>query len=83
MIFLDDIFTYLVDMPCGIRGHCNPNPDGSYTICINARMGYEEQLKTYLHEIEHIKGHDFEKYDVIEIENEVRRRLHERSEKRR
>lgn len=76
-----DIFTHLVDMPCGICGHCNSNPDGSYIICINARLGYEEQLKTYLHEIEHISGNDFDKHDVKEIENDVRRRLLERAEK--
>lgn len=79
---MENIFTYLIDMPDGIKGHCNPNPDGSYTICINARMGYEEQIKTYLHEVEHIKGNDFEKDDVIEIEKDVRRRLCERTEKR-
>ena len=79
---MTDIFTYLVDVPCCIGGHCNCNPDGSYTVCINARLGYEEQKKAYLHEIEHIKGNDFEKYDVIKIENDVRRQLRERTEKR-
>lgn len=78
---MGDIFTYLVDMPCSIRGHCNPNPDGSYTVCINARLGYKEQKKTYLHELEHIRGNDFEKYNVNEIEKDVRRRLNERTKK--
>lgn len=65
---MTDIFTHLVDMPCFIGGHCNCNPDGSYTICINARLGYEEQRKAYLHELRHIHNNDFEKFDVEEIE---------------
>lgn len=65
---MGDIFTYLVDMPCSIGGHTNPNPDGSYTICINARLGYEEQKKAYLHELRHICNNDFEKFNVEEIE---------------
>lgn len=74
-----DIFVYLIDMPTGIRGHCNPNPDGSYTICINARLGYDEQRKVYLHELEHVRGNDFEKQNVFKIERDVRRRLREHS----
>ena len=76
---MGDIFTYLVDMPCDIKGHCNPNPDGSYTICINARLGCEEQKKAYLHEMEHIKGMDFERFDVSKIEDDVRSKLNERA----
>lgn len=79
---MTDIFTYLVDLPCCIGGHCNCNPDGSYTVCINARLGYEEQKKAYLHELEHINGNDFERVNVREIENDVRRRLCEHTKKR-
>ena len=78
---MGDIFTRLVDMPCGICGHCNCNPDGSYTICINARLGYDEQKKAYLHELEHINGGDLDKHNVSEIEKDVRRRLYERTKK--
>lgn len=80
---MEGIFTYLVDLPCWMGGHCNCNPDGSYSIFINARLGYEEQRKAYLHEMEHIKDNDFEKTNVSEIEKDVRRRLCERTEKRR
>lgn len=78
---MGDIFTYLVDLPCWMGGHCNCNPDGSYSIFINARMGYWEQVKTYHHELEHIKGNDFEKFNVKEIEKDVRRRMNERTKK--
>ena len=65
---MGDIFTYLVDMPEGIWGHCNSNPDGSYSIFINARLNHETQRKVYLHELYHIQNNDFEKSDVDVIE---------------
>jgi hypothetical protein len=55
-------------MPDGIWGHCNPNPDGSYSIFINAKLCYEMQQKVYLHELYHINNNDFEKLDVDSIE---------------
>lgn len=62
-------------------GHCNPNPDGSYSIFINARLCFEAQQEVYLHEMEHINGNDFEKDNVTDIEIDVRRRLRERAKK--
>ena len=66
---MGDIFTYLADnMPDGVWGHCNPNPDGSYSIFINAKLDYGTQRKVCLHEMKHIKNNDFEKFDVDKIE---------------
>lgn len=45
-----------------------PNEDGSYTIFINARLNYEQQMKAYLHAMKHIVGDDFQKEDVQSIE---------------
>lgn len=44
------------------------NPDGSYSIFINARFSYEEQYKAFNHALKHIKANDFQKADVQEIE---------------
>lgn len=55
-------------MPDGMWGHCNHNPDGSYSIFINAKLSYEMQRKVYLHELNHIKNSDFEKHNVDVIE---------------
>lgn len=79
---MGDIFIHIIDMPCGVWGHCNCNADGSYSIFINARLSYEMQQQIYLHELMHINEMDFEKADVNEIEDEVRRRLNERTKKR-
>lgn len=65
---MGDVFTHLMNMPDGIWGHANPNPDGSYTIFINAKLNCEMQYKVYLHELKHIKNGDFEKRDVDVIE---------------
>lgn len=44
------------------------NEDGSYTIFINSRLNYEQQMKAYLHAMKHITGDDFQKNDVQSIE---------------
>ena len=44
------------------------NEDGSYTIFINSRLNYEQQVMSYLHALKHITGNDFEKEDVQKIE---------------
>jgi len=65
---LREIFIHLKDMPHGIWGHCNPNPDGSYTILINAKLSNDMQKQVYLHELYHINNNDFEKNNVDTIE---------------
>lgn len=47
------------DMPYGIKGHVNPNRDGSYTIFINAKYNIEQQQETLAHEMLHITNDDF------------------------
>lgn len=65
----------LVDLPTTIRSFVRANPDGSYTIVINARLGHDEQCAAYVHELNHILYKDFDdtRTDVVE------RRTHETS----
>lgn len=65
---MTDINTHVVNLPDGIWGHSNPNPDGSYSIFINAKLSYEMQRRVYIHELKHILNKDFEKSDVNQIE---------------
>ena len=44
------------------------NEDGSYTVFINTRLNYEQQMKAYLQAMKHITGDDFRKDDVQSIE---------------
>lgn len=42
------------------------NEDGSYTIILNSRLSYEQNVKSFKHELRHICNNDFSK-DVIEV----------------
>jgi len=65
---------FLVNFP-NTKGYemCVENPDGSYTILINAKMSSERQKEAYLHALDHIQNHDFEKdwLSVQQIEAEA------------
>lgn len=63
-----DVNVYLMNFPSKGKEMVVPNEDGSYTIFLNARLSYEEQLKAYQHAIDHIKNQDFQKSNVQEIE---------------
>ena len=66
----DDVYVYLAKMPNRIRGVVTPCIDG-YTIYINDRLDRESMLRTYEHEMRHIKNGDFERSDVQIIEYEA------------
>lgn len=50
---------YLVDLPYSCKGYVRQNEDGTYTILLNSRLSYEENKKTFLHELSHIQENDF------------------------
>lgn len=64
-----------LNLPVTIHGFVarKVEADGEYeTIVINARDGYEEQLLTYRHEMEHLRrGHFDDTRPVYMLENEV------------
>lgn len=63
-----DVNVVFRDFPNNGKEMVIPNEDGSYTIFINARLNYEQQLKAYLHAMKHITGEDFQKNDIQHIE---------------
>lgn len=66
----ENIYTYYIDMPTTIKSFVVSNNDMSFTIMINAKMGKEQQLLAYEHEINHIRNGDYEKQcsvDTIEF----------------
>ncbi len=66
----EEIFTYYADMPTTIRSFVIANTDMSFTIIINSKIGKEQQLIAYQHEIAHIANGDYEKdctADLIEL----------------
>lgn len=51
---IDDRPALMVDLPTSIRGFCFLDDDGEARIVLNARLTHEQNMKTWLHEREHI-----------------------------
>lgn len=64
----------LMGLPCKIKAVTTRNEDGSYTIVMNSRLSYEQQRKSYLHELKHIYNNDFSKENVNIIECDARKK---------
>ena len=64
---MDDIYTYLIDLPPKVDETVTPCLDG-YTIYINRNLSPDRQIRAYVHALKHITHNDFEKADVQEIE---------------
>lgn len=62
----------IVDLPPRVRGFVT-RKDGEPVIVLNARLTREQNLKTYLHELRHIRNGDFEKENADQIEAEAHR----------
>lgn len=63
----EEIYTYYVDLPTTIRSFVVSNSDMSFTIMINAKMGKEQQLLAYRHEINHIKNGDYDRNGSVDL----------------
>lgn len=66
----------LFDMPERIKGYCREDENGDYTVILNSRLSYEENLITYMHELKHELNGDFESLngiDEIEANSHKRR----------
>ena len=64
---MDDIYTYLVPLPIGIDEVVLPCADG-WTVYLSDKLDRETLQKKYRHAVGHIKGNDWEKEDIQEIE---------------
>ena len=57
---LDNYNTIYLNLPCKIRGFAVHNAcEDFYTIVLNSRLSYNQNLETYMHELEHITNDDF------------------------
>lgn len=65
----EDVYVYLIDrLPPKTHEMVCPNPDGTYTVLIDAKLSYSMQMESFNHAMKHIQNGDFEKCDVQEIE---------------
>lgn len=67
---MDDVFTYLVDLPATINEAVIPCLDG-YTVYINRNLDSDARIKAYAHAMYHIKNNDFERSNVQKIESKA------------
>lgn len=66
-----DVNVQILNFPSPGNELVVPNEDGSFTIMINARLSYEDQMKAYAHAMRHIENNDFSKDNVQGIEAEA------------
>ena len=55
----DDIFTYIIDMPCTVREMIMPCQCG-YCIYLNARLTEEARQQAFAHALRHIQRGDWD-----------------------
>ncbi len=58
--------TVLIDLPCDCRGYV-VQTDDEPCIVLNSRMSYEMNVRSYKHEMRHIKNNDFYCEDNISV----------------
>lgn len=71
---MNTVTTRLIALPTTIRAYTVLDAEADYTICINSRISYEQQLMAYEHELKHINSNDFEKENIQQIEAEAHRK---------
>lgn len=57
-----------MELPSRVKGYVCKNEDDTHTIILNSRLTIEQNMETYLHELNHIENNDFEKSTVDEAE---------------
>lgn len=62
------IIIKFLQMPTSIKGAVRKNPDGTNTILLNSKHSYEQNVKTFTHELSHIINDDISKQDLNEVE---------------
>lgn len=56
---MDAVIPRIIDLPVTIKGMTVKDSEGDYNIYLNARLGAEDRVKAFRHELEHIKNGDF------------------------
>lgn len=54
-----DVNTLLVDLPGTIKAFVAKDTDDFYTIYLNSRLSHEQNIVSFIHEMEHIEKDDF------------------------
>ena len=60
------IFVKLIDLPVTVKALVHRNDDDSYTIILNSRLCREQNVRSYLHELQHIDNADLESFEAAD-----------------
>jgi len=67
---MENVFVSMVELPNSVKAYVVANADSTYTIVLNSRLNHEQNVLSYLHELDHIRNGDYDKKlnaDVIEL----------------
>ena len=67
---MDDTNVRFLALPCSVKAYVVANSDMSYTIVLNSNLSREQNVRSYAHELEHIRNGDYDKKcnaDLIEF----------------
>lgn len=67
-----DIVVKIYDLPLRVKAFTRANPDGSYTVILNAKMCRDGQVAAFNEELRHISGGDFDRIDRANIVERMR-----------
>ena len=67
-----DVIVKICDLPPKIKAFTRANPDGSYTVILNAQMCHAGQVAAFNEELRHISCGDFDRIDPANIIERMR-----------
>lgn len=66
----EDAYVKFIALPGTVRSYVVANPDMTYTIVLNSNLSREQNVRSYAHELDHIRNGDYDKrcsVDMIEF----------------
>ena len=60
------VFVKMVDLPVSVKAFVHRNDDDSYTIILNSRLCREQNVSSYLHELQHFDNADLESFETAD-----------------
>lgn len=67
---MEEVFVVMAELPATVKSFVIANVDQTYTIVINSRLSHEQNMKSYQHELDHIRNGDYDRKicaDLIEL----------------
>ncbi len=70
---VDNYSTIYMNLPCKVKGFTVYNScEDYYTIVLNSRLSYYQNIQAYFHELEHIECDDFNNNMPVTLLEQIR-----------